>query len=362
MIDVNAGLKMLGNGISLDGGPSGFTSNIQANVVPQIDAFATNVGDAFNAGVDTAKSFLPGEGDFTLASMQQKAGELFDSTVAAGNEAIDKVKGFFTGDQTKAVDKLKESILPKTSVNDDVASILSQAAGSEVDSASFFARLRSAQFPDNEVIFNVTPQIDEARDAQYEEVGIAHHPGQILRFRTTAPRQWTVTVKLITRTPEEATANLRSLNLIRSWVMPYYGEGTNNTFADKLGAPPDILYFSAYGPKMIPEHPTVLISYNTSFPPDIDYLPTDGSLGDIVPFPVILSLSLTLKEAWAPKEFSNFDIKAYRDGNLAEAFGGGSTTKTDIVPDLSALTSGEAADTSEPSSSPPTDLAGTDFI
>ena len=351
MIDVNAGLKMLGSGSSSDGGPTGFTSDIMKNVGPTVDNLSNSIGSAFTSGVDTAKSFLPGEGDFSVASMSTKAGELFDSAVASGGAVVDKVKGFFTGDNTGAADKLKNSLLPNTSVNDDVANIISQAAGSDVNSESFFVKLQSAIFPDDVVIFNVTPTITETRAATYEEVGIVHHPGQILRYKSSTPRGWTVQVKLVTRTPQEATANLIALNLIRSWVMPYYGEGTNNAFADKLGAPPDILYFSAYGPKMIPPHPVVMESYNTSFPPDIDYLPTDGSLGEIVPFPVLLTIDITLKEAYSPKEFSSFDIKAYKTGNLESAFRGssGATSKDDsFMPDLSALESGEALETSEP--------------
>ena len=57
------------------------------------------------------------------------------------------------------------------------------------------------------------------------------------------------------------------------------------------------------------------------------------------------------KEAYSPKEFSSFDIKAYKTGNLESAFRGsvGATSKDDsFMPDLSALESGEALETSEP--------------
>jgi hypothetical protein len=171
------------------------------------------------------------------------------------------------------------------------------------------------------VVFTVMPTIDESHTAQYDSFSPLHHPGQILKYRSTDSRTWSISAKLISRTPEEASENLDAINLIRSWVMPYYGIGTESTNPDLLGAPPPILTLSAYGDQMIGPVKCVLKSYSLGFPNDVDYIQT-LSTPDIpaVPFPVIQSVSIQLEESWSPAEYSGFSITAYRSGDMQNAF------------------------------------------
>lgn len=352
----NNGYEFSSKKLGPDSGLTGFelpslpTSMVEAEVM--IENAMTDALDTFN-DFTNAEFSLPGIGDFSLASAADKAGELVDSAIATGKDALDSVTSFFTGDKSKAVDKIKEQISSPVNklINENQATTETEYAGSN------FVRLRSQLFSDDFVLFNVMPTIAESRTANYEEVNIVHHPGQILRYRTTSPRAWTITARLISRNSEEASNNLKSVNLLRSWLMPYYGEGTKATFADKLGAPPDVLIFSAYGDKTIPEHPVVLESFQTSFPNDIDYIPTL----DKTPFPVILEVTLGLKESWSPKEFSQFDLSQFKSGDLRSAFAGKSDLRSlldasgnkadsssDSPPDLSALMAGSPQDTSEP--------------
>jgi hypothetical protein len=107
-----------------------------------------------------------------------------------------------------------------------------------------------------------------------------------------------------------------------------------------LGAPPPVLKLSGYGAKNISPIPVVLESYSTSWPNDIDYLPTNT--GD--PFPVIMEIELTLKESYSPAEYSKFNLFAYKTGDLSEAFSGAKfEAKT------SASAANEKSNTSEPS-------------
>ena len=100
--------------------------------------------------------------------------------------------------------------------------------------------------------------------------------------------------------------------------MPYYGAGTEALAPEKLGAPPPVLKFSGYGARNISPIPVVLESYDTSWPNDVDYIPThDGT-----PFPVIMEINLNLKEAYSPGEYSKFDLYAYKTGDLTTAYGG----------------------------------------
>lgn len=188
----------------------------------------------------------------------------------------------------------------------------------------------SSTFDDEGVVFDVMPVINEARSATWDSVPVTHHPGEILAYKTTQSRTWSIAdAKLVSRTPDEARKNLLLLNKIRSWVMPFYGYGTEKKLKNMLGAPPVILQLSAYGSPNIGPVTVVLIDYNFSYPNDVDMIPCSGHyVGDDMdtiidagtPFPILSSISLNLKEIFSPREFSSFDIIAYKNGNLAEAY------------------------------------------
>lgn len=169
-----------------------------------------------------------------------------------------------------------------------------------------------------QVIFESMPTVSEAQAANYAAFSPVQHPGDILKYTGTSSKSWGINVKLISRTPGEASDNLRKLNIIRSWVMPFYGLGTarNEITKKYLGAPPQVLTLSAYGSAAIGPVKCVLENYNWDWPNDVDYINTiEGT-----PFPVIGSLTLNLKESWSPAEFSNFDLMEYRKGNLNRTF------------------------------------------
>jgi len=167
----------------------------------------------------------------------------------------------------------------------------------------------------NEIVFKVMPRISESGGAEYEQITPTHHPGSIQKFRNSTPRTWSVSGRLMSRTVAEASENLKLLNMIRSWRMPFYGEGTNqdSSTQGKLGAPPPILTLTGYGPSMIGPIKCVLTNYSWDFDNQLDYLPTDmGSM-----FPVLLDISLSLTESWSPAEFSGFDLVKYKNGDLS---------------------------------------------
>jgi hypothetical protein len=167
------------------------------------------------------------------------------------------------------------------------------------------------------VTFKVTPTISEERSATYDEVSPAHHPGSIMKYSRTASRGWGIgQAKLISRNVAEATENQKTLNLLRSWLMPYYGYGTEAEDKNRLGAPPDVLTFTAYGDKNIGGVPVVITSLNVSWPNDVDYIHT----ADMQAFPVIMNIDISLKEAWSPREYSGFSLAAYKKGDMKGAY------------------------------------------
>jgi len=186
-------------------------------------------------------------------------------------------------------------------------------------SESFKAKLQSLSNARDKLIFTVMPDISESQSANYEEAPVIQHPGQIMRFRSTDARRWSITGKFIARTMQEADDLMDQVNMIRTWVMPYYGQGTAMSSAKSLlGAPPAILVFQAYGPRAIGPVNTVLTNFNWSWPSDVDWIQTAGAEPE--PAPTVLQVQLDLTETWSPREFSSFDILAYRTGIMKKAF------------------------------------------
>ncbi len=188
----------------------------------------------------------------------------------------------------------------------------------------------------DEVIFDVMPSVSESHTAQYDTVDVVHHPGAILKYKNTSAREWAITADLVSRTVLEATENLRRINLIRSWVMPFYGVGTGNEFPEQLGAPPQILKFFGFGPKMIGEASVVLTSFNWAFEPEIDYIFAGDTPETRTPFPVHLRVQLQLSETWAPSQFTQFNLRDYREGNMSAAFGAGAAISPRTSPNIDA--------------------------
>ena len=216
------------------------------------------------------------------------------------------------------------------------------------------------------VVFDVSPAIVESGSVEYEPIQITQGPTSFQAYKGTPARTFSMSdIKLISRTPKEARDNIQRINLLRSWRMPYFGDpgsddvkiseffsqiqsqgavqlspferltaGTRS-LRQRLGAPPEILYFSAYsaqtldenGNKFLPQYkgnisrvPTVLTALTINYPNDVAYIPTSkrgavDALGN-VPFPVIMTISIELTESHSPSEASRFNLAKYANGVL----------------------------------------------
>ena len=172
------------------------------------------------------------------------------------------------------------------------------------------------------VIFTVMPIVDENRSASYDSLTPTQHPGSIQVYKTTSSRTFNINGKFISRSIEEANTTLHYLNIIRSWVMPYYGSGTAESYPNKIGLPPEILKFNAYGEKNLKDIPVVLTNYSWTYPEDVDYVQAIDTNNISYPVPRVIEISLSIMECYAPNELSKFDLLAYKNGDLNKAYGG----------------------------------------
>lgn len=239
----------------------------------------------------------------------------------------------------------------------------------------FKVRLESSADPSDIVIFDVSPEVSEEVAVNYQALNPIHMPGNIWVYQNTESRNFSINARLVARTTKEARRNLEYFNLLRGWCQPYFGLGTANSTARQtfqanvqqpnsqispqtqtgqqrlrnlLGAPPDVLYLYAYsdvapqntssvpnGSNVISRQhkgniyrvPVVIKAFSHVYPADVDYIPTAGggvnfSTSDErtgVPFPTIMSLSLSLIEVHSPTTIAqSFDLYSYKLGILTE--------------------------------------------
>jgi len=281
------------------------------DAVGSLPKVATSIGTSISDTVASATNYV--STNFSLPNLSQKAAELGDKLVKTGTA------GLFGSAVVKpgALDSSVATALSQATLTANDPGVPAQLIpmnDSDTRSKKVIIKQKPHVGAENELVLDVMPRIDERGGADYEAIQPLHHPGVIQKYRGTQARSWSVSGKLISRTVDEATRNLVLLNMIRSWRMPFYGEGTsqNQQLNQYLGAPPPILELSAYGEGMIGPVACVLKDYNWSFDNALDYIPTrDG-----VAFPVILEISLSLEESWSPAEFSSFDLFAYKQGKM----------------------------------------------
>jgi hypothetical protein len=229
-------------------------------------------------------------------------------------------------------------------------------------------RLVSAANSRRSVTFRASPQVTENRNVNYAALEPLHAPGQVQVYKNTASRSFSISdLKLISRTAKEATDNLKILWRLRSWTMPRFGNSSTLNARERsnrndplfapdvsqydagmfnsdaefrqyaygtelLGAPPEVLYLSAYSMDVgyenagvekpgtakwkIAQHlnriPVVIQQLTIPYPNDVDYINTvDG-----VAIPIIMNLDISLIETHSPNSYSDFSLDDFRAGRL----------------------------------------------
>lgn len=279
----------------------------------------------------TTKTASQNTSDFGVAPASQKSAEAIDKVVNQGItgqfDSVNRQIKMMYENQTLAI---KEADTNKTLGNVEVPTPTPSVPAEFLQGGNTPAmeelKVTITQEPKGigtTVVFDVMPTIDEERSVQYEPFTPLHHPGEILKYRSTSARSWRISAKLVSRNTEEANKNFAMIQAIRSWAMPYYGAGTQKSHPDILGAPPPILTLQAYGKNMIGPVKCVMENYSWTWPNDVDFLPADDLASNTKtnrPFPAIVNVSISLKEAWSPAEFSGFSINDYQLGDMPAAF------------------------------------------
>lgn len=312
-----------------------------------------------------ARSSIGSAVSFTVASAQTKVAEAASSV----GSTLGSAAGKFTtlGANMPSFETLKAAAMKAGSVllggtgelvqnqiNDTMraqggsltAASLNASVGAATTSTDHLFTL-TAVSGDGQVTFKVMPEVVEARTVQYEAVAPAQFPGAFQKYKGTDSVQWTLNATFVARTTMEATENLNALNTLRGWTMPYFGDNTGANFPGMLGAPPDVLMLKGLRKLIAGPVPVVITSLNWNWPKDVDYLPTFeyGDDGNPVPFPAVMNVAIQVVESWSTTQFNQFDLEAYRRGDMAAAFNkplslgeSKTSTNTAVVPALATET------------------------
>lgn len=209
------------------------------------------------------------------------------------------------------------------------------------------------------VAFEVTPDLTESRQVNYNSIEPTHLPGSIQIFKNSSSRTFQVSgARFLSRTPQEADRTIKRLWVLRSWGTPRFGSGSSTLSVDNryarvfretdpnsflaaqenqrqnprnsardystgvelLGAPPNIVFLSAYSDQStsgvaqnIYKVPTVMTNLTIPYPSDVDYvLSTAG-----VPVPIVMSIDVSLTETHSPAQYEQFSLGAFKNGRLS---------------------------------------------
>lgn len=222
----------------------------------------------------------------------------------------------------------------------------------------------------SQVAFDVTPTFSETRSAEYSPVTPVHMPGSIQMYKHTNSRTFEIGATLISRNVDDAMENMRKLQVLRSWLLPYFGSSSTltdsnrnfrsarNTSGDQslsaedkalqqqrrieqegvqlLGAPPDVLYLYAYSTGKNDERqgfggnftrvninrvPVVMTNLSITYPDDVDYIPVyemanGGPTVYTEPFPRKMQVNVSVVETHSPREYENFNLANFKSGTL----------------------------------------------
>lgn len=160
-----------------------------------------------------------------------------------------------------------------------------------------------------QIVFNLSPEISESKQVIYAEIGDIRQAASILIYGGSPSRKWSVSAKFLSRTPQEADATWKSIQLLKSWTNP----DTNYKYGIDSGTP-HVLRLHGYG-RTWQGIPVVLTSLNTDYPTDMDYIPTEYGTN----VPVIQGVSFQLTEARTPDDLLiRFNLEKFKLGVLPE--------------------------------------------
>jgi len=151
---------------------------------------------------------------------------------------------------------------------------------------------------DYEVVFEATPEITESGSVNYYEESGIRAPGSVVVYMGSPARNFSISAKFISRTPQEAKLTDTYIHRLKSWRQPESFSGGINAGV------PTILYLQGYG-KMFKDIPVVMTDLSIDFSSEHDYIRTSGGRGDSQTFSRSTSVQVLDDDTLENKRDSN---------------------------------------------------------
>lgn len=161
------------------------------------------------------------------------------------------------------------------------------------------------------VRFYVTPELNETRNVNYQEISEIRQAGGILIYIGSTPRTYQLNARMVSRTPDEADLTYAYTHRLKSWTVPTKNAGGGE---DSENAP-EVVKLWGYGRRQLRGVPVVITSLSIDYPANVSYITTSNGAAHI---PIIQTFSISLKEARTADEISEdfFNLEQYKLGTL----------------------------------------------
>jgi hypothetical protein len=121
----------------------------------------------------------------------------------------------------------------------------------------------------NGMVFPYQPTITYQQDVNYTAIDMVHTNQEFYAYTRTNALKLSVSGQFTVQNQSEGIYSLACIHFLRTVTKMYFGQGA------RVGTPPPVLLFDAYGDYMFNQLPVIVTSFNVGLPNDVDYVPVD---------------------------------------------------------------------------------------
>lgn len=171
----------------------------------------------------------------------------------------------------------------------------------------------------NGIVMPYNPLLNIQYDANYSTQQPLHSNFQYPFYQSSTFNSFSASFTLTSNTQKEARYTLACHHFLRTCTKMVQAGSTDFTANNKVGSPPPVLKFSAYGNEMFNNIPVVLTSYNFTLENEqimINVIDESGRKKDVY-VPVQWTMIMQLQPAYNPKQNrKRFNTADYANGKL----------------------------------------------
>jgi hypothetical protein len=156
----------------------------------------------------------------------------------------------------------------------------------------------------------VTPELNETRTINYQEISEMRQAGGLLIYIGTQARTYSLTARFVSRTDDEARRTFDQVQLLKGWTVPNKAGSGGGIVASENA--PEVLKLYGYG-EQLRAVPVVITSLSIDYPAGVTYIEATSRSAFV---PIIQTCTISLKEARNMKELEDFNLVDYKLGLL----------------------------------------------